>query len=57
MESLIYLTPLGLALDAVGFLIVVIRGHNTYMRFGINPPDPDTGRQGDVYFQYASSKN
>ena len=57
MESLIYLTPLGLALDIIGFLIVIEFGHNIFMRFDKEPPDPGDGRDGQIHWQSEGGTN
>ena len=51
METLQYATPLGLALDVVGFLLVVRYGHSLFLRFGTGVPDSTTGKDGDLYFE------
>ena len=41
MAYLLYLTPIGLALDIVGFVLVVAYGHNLFMRVVAKPPRQD----------------
>ncbi len=46
---MIYLTPIGLGFDIVGFTVVVLYGHAIFMRQGSRPPTPDEGKDGDFY--------
>ena len=48
MELLLYLTPIGLILDIVGFLMVVLYGHRLFKRSG-GLPDNSKGKDGDEW--------
>ena len=55
MEALLYATPIGLALDILGFLIVVNYGHALFIRSG-GRPDHSKGKDGDLWFGDGSNK-
>ena len=52
IEYLLWLIPIGLLLDIVGFLVVIRYGHALFLRTGVGPPDPKW-KDGDVYWQIA----
>ena len=54
MEFLLWATPTGLALDVVGFILLIRFGHRLFLRSGTGPP-PDNWKDGDFYFQYAGA--
>ena len=49
-EILLYTTPLGLALDIAGFLLIIRYGHSLFIRSGVGPP-PSKGKDGDLYLR------
>lgn len=55
MEALFYLTPIGLVLDIVGFLMIIRFGHALFIRSG-GRPDHSKGKDGDLWFGDGSNK-
>ena len=51
MTPLVYLIPIGLVLDIVGFLLVVRYGHALFIHVRSGPPEAATGRDGDLYIE------
>lgn len=49
MDYLRYLIVAGLALDAVGFWLVVRYGHVLFTHIGTRPPSDDMGLDGHTY--------
>lgn len=56
LEFLLYAAPVGLALDVVGFVLIIRHGHALFIHTGTASPSPEMGKDGDLYFQYAGQQ-
>lgn len=57
LPCLTYLTPAGLVLDVIGFVLIAKFGHSLFFMVGFGPPHPDQGQEGDIYAESSTPVN
>ncbi len=55
-EWLVYATPFGLALDIVGFWLIIQYGHSFFIKVSASAPDPEKGKDGDIWVQHGGDE-
>ena len=52
---LLFITPVGLLLDLIGFVLIIRHGHAFFIKLGTGEA-PARGRPGNIYLQYEGTE-